>query len=279
LRTVYLGTSDFAAAILERLAESEHRPALVVTRPDAPRGRGRKVSPPPVADKARALGIELAQPSSVNDDEARERIAAAAPDVLVVCAFGALIKEPLLSDHEILNVHPSLLPRWRGAAPLERAIMEGDEVTGVSIMQLTAGLDSGPVCLAEPEAIRATDTYGTLAPRLQELGGELLIRALTERPRFVEQDEGQVTYADKIGPEDRTLDLSWPAERNERIVRALTPHIGARIALADGSFLGVLAARAHDDGRLELVEVQPAGGRPMSYADYLRGHDPVDGVA
>jgi methionyl-tRNA formyltransferase len=279
LRPVYLGTSDFAAAILERLAESEHRPALVVTRPDAPRGRGRKVSPPPVADKARELGIELDQPLSVNDDEARERIAAAAPDVLVVCAFGALIKEPLLSDHEILNVHPSLLPRWRGAAPLERAIMEGDEVTGVSIMQLTAGLDSGPVCLAEPEAIRATDTYGTLAPRLQELGGELLIRALTERPRFVEQDEGQVTYADKIGPEDRTLDLSWPAERNERIVLALTPHIGARIALPDGSFLGVLAARAHDDGRLELVEVQPAGGRPMSYADYLRGHDPVDGVA
>jgi methionyl-tRNA formyltransferase len=279
LRTVYLGTSDFAAAILEHLAGSEHRPSLVVTRPDAPRGRGRKVSPPPVADMARRLGIELAQPQSVNDAEARERIAAAAPEALVVCAFGALIKEPLLSQHEILNVHPSLLPRWRGAAPVERAIMEGDEVTGVSIMQLTAGLDAGPVCLAEPEPIRGTDTYGTLAPRLQELGARLLVRALGERPRFVEQDEGQATYAEKIGPGDRTLDLSRPAAENERIVRALHPHIGARIALADGSFLGVIAARAHDDGRFELLEVQPAGGRPMSYEDYLRGHEPVDGVA
>jgi methionyl-tRNA formyltransferase len=279
LRTVYLGTSDFAAAILERLAGSDHRPSLVVTRPDAPRGRGRKVSPPPVADKAHELGIELDQPQSVNDAEARDRIAAAAPEALVVCAFGALIKEPLLSEHEILNVHPSLLPRWRGAAPVERAIMEGDEVTGVSIMQLTAGLDAGPVCLAEAEPIRVTDTYGTLAPRLQELGGGLLIRALTERPHFIEQDEGQVSYADKIGPENRTLDLSRPAAENERIVRALQPHIGARIALADGTFLGVIAARAHDDGRLELLQVQPAGGRPMSYADYLRGHEPVDGVA
>jgi methionyl-tRNA formyltransferase len=279
LRTVYLGTSDFAAAILERLAGSDHRPSLVVTRPDAPRGRGRKVGPPPVADKARELGIELDQPQSVNDAEARERIAAAGPEALVVCAFGALIKEPLLSDHEILNVHPSLLPRWRGAAPVERAIMAGDDVTGVSIMQLTAGLDAGPVCLAEAEPIRMTDTYGTLAPRLQELGGRLLIRALTERPHFIEQDEGQVTYADKIGPEDRTLDLSRPAAENERIVRALQPHIGARIALPDGTFLGVIAARAHDDGRLELLEVQPAGGRPMSHADYLRGHEPVDGVA
>jgi methionyl-tRNA formyltransferase len=279
LRTVYLGTSDFAAAILERLAGSEHRPSLVVTRPDAPRGRGRKVGPPPVADKARELGLELHQPQSVNDAEARERIAAAAPEALVVCAFGALIKEPLLSEHEILNVHPSLLPRWRGAAPVERAIMEGDEVTGVSIMQLTAGLDAGPVSLAEAEPIRATDTFGTLAPRLQELGGGLLLRALTERPRFVEQDEHHVTYAEKIGPQDRTLDLARPALDNERIVRALHPHIGARIALSDGTFLGVRAARARADGRLELVEVQPAGGRPMTYTDYLRGHGPVEGVA
>ncbi|MDX6656986.1 MAG: methionyl-tRNA formyltransferase [Solirubrobacteraceae bacterium] len=279
MRTVYLGTSDFAAAILERLAGSEHRPSLVVTRPDAPRGRGRKVGPPPVAGKARELGLELHQPQSVNDAEARERIAAAAPEALVVCAFGALIKEPLLSEHEILNVHPSLLPRWRGAAPVERAIMEGDEVTGVSIMQLTAGLDAGPVSLAEAEPIRATDTFGTLAPRLQELGGGLLIRALTERPRFVEQDEHHVTYAEKIGPQDRTLDLARPALDNERIVRALHPHIGARIALSDGTFLGVRAARAREDGRLELVEVQPAGGRPMSYTDYLRGHEPAEGVA
>jgi methionyl-tRNA formyltransferase len=278
LRTVYLGTSDFAAAILERLADSDHRPVLVITRPDAPRGRGRVLASPPVADTARALGIDLDQPASVNDEAARERIAAAQPELLIVCAFGALIKEPLLSEHEILNVHPSLLPRWRGAAPVERAIMAGDEVTGVSIMRLTAGLDSGPVCLVEPEAVRATDTYGTLAPRLEWLGAELLIRALDERPRFAEQDESRVTYAEKIGPGDRTLDLARPAIENERIVRALTPHIGARIKLEDGSFLGVRAARAREDGRLELLEVQPAGGRPMAYEEYLRGHAPVVGA-
>jgi methionyl-tRNA formyltransferase len=278
LRTVYLGTSDFAAAVLERLAETDHRPALVVTRPDAPKGRGRAVSPPPVAVRARALGIEVDQPASVNDDDARARIAAAEPEAVVVCAFGALIKEPLLSEHELINVHPSLLPRWRGAAPVERAIMAGDEETGVSIMRLTAGWDSGPVCLAGAEPIAREDTYGTLAPRLQELGARLLIQALDERPPFVEQDEAHVTYAEKIGPEDRTLDLTRPPIENELIVRALHPHIGARIDLGGGTFLGVRAARATGDAQLELLEVQPAGGRPMTYADYLRGHAPVPGV-
>jgi methionyl-tRNA formyltransferase len=279
LSTVYLGTSDFAAAVLERLAASPHRPALVVTRPDAPKGRGRAIGPPPVADTARALGIEVDQPPSVNDDGARARIAALDPKAVIVCAFGALIKEPLLSDHLMINVHPSLLPRWRGAAPVERAMMAGDEETGVSIMRVTAGLDSGPVCLAAAEPIARDDTYGTLAPRLQELGARLVIRALDESPPFVEQDETQVTYADKIGAGDRTLDLARPATENERVVRALTPHIGARIALPGGGFVGVRAARAAADGRLELLEVQPAGGRLMSYADYVRGRGPVPGVA
>jgi methionyl-tRNA formyltransferase len=278
LRTVYLGTSDFAAAVLERLAETDHRPTLVVTRPDARKGRGRALSPPPVAVMARELGIEVDQPASVNADDARARIAAAEPEAVVVCAFGALIKEPLLSDHELVNVHPSLLPRWRGAAPVERAIMAGDEETGVSIMRLTAGWDSGPVCLAGAEPIARDDTYGSLAPRLQELGVRLLIRALDERPPYVEQDESKVTYAEKIGPEDRTLDLTRPPIENELIVRALHPHIGARIELPGGKFLGVRAARATGDAQLELLEVQPAGGRPMAYADYLRGHAPVPGV-
>ena len=278
MRTVYLGTSDFAAAVLERLAETDHRPALVVTRPDAPKGRGRALSPPPVAVMARELGIEVDQPPSVNADDARARIAAAEPEAVVVCAFGALIKEPLLSDHELVNVHPSLLPRWRGAAPVERAIMAGDEETGVSIMRLTAGWDSGPVCLAGAEPIARDDTYGSLAPRLQELGARLLIQALDERPPYVEQDEAKVTYAEKIGPEDRTLDLTRPPIENELIVRALHPHIGARIELPGGTFLGVRAARATGDAQLELLEVQPAGGRPMAYADYLRGHAPVPGV-
>jgi methionyl-tRNA formyltransferase len=297
LSTVFLGTSDFAAAVLERLVASDHRPVLVLSRPDRPRGRGRRVAAPPVAERANALGIPLEQPESVNEPQARERIAQARPEAVVVCAFGALIKEPLLSEYELLNVHPSLLPRWRGAAPIERAIMAGDEHTGVSIMRLTAGLDSGPVCLTSAEPIDPQDTYGSLATRLQVLGGELLVRTLDllatgESPAFVEQDEAGITYAEKIGPEDRLLDPSRPASELERIVRALHPHIGARVALADGTLLGVHRARdaaertpvgtlstvagrllyGACDRALELLEVQPSGGRPMDAAAYLRGH-------
>jgi len=285
-RTAFLGTSDFAAAVLARLADSPHRPQLVVTRPDRPAGRGRRLSAPPVADAARTLGLELAQPENVNADDARAQIAAVAPDVVVVCAFGALIREPLLSDFEMLNVHPSLLPRWRGAAPVERAIMAGDEETGVCIMRVTAGLDSGPVFRMGREPIAPDDTYGTLRPRLQELSADLLLHVLDERPDPVEQTEEGVTYAEKIGPADRTLDPAAPAAVNDRVVRALTPHIGARAALADGAFLGVLRASVRDPdaagelraeggrlllGGLELLEVQPAGGRPMDAAAYLRG--------
>jgi methionyl-tRNA formyltransferase len=287
VKTVYLGTSAFAAAVLDRLADSPHRPGLVVTRPDRPKGRGRQVQPPPVAVRARELGLELIQPERLHEPEPLAAVAAVQPDALCVCAYGVLIKEPLLSAYEILNVHPSLLPRWRGAAPVERAIMAGDAETGVSIMRLTEGLDSGPVCLQEAEPIGPADDYGTLAARLQTLGGELLVRALDERPPFAEQDEADVTYAHKIEAADRALDPDRPADELERTVRALRPHIGARVPLADGDFLGVIAARVaggdaagplrSEDGRLlfgglELTEIRPPGGRPMAAADWLRGH-------
>src|SRR5205085_10454850 len=138
----------------------------------------------------------------------------------------ALIKEPLLSEHPMLNVHPSLLPRWRGAAPIERAIMAGDEVTGVSIMRLTAGLDSGPVCAQSQEPIAPDDTYGTLAERLMMLGGRLLIASLGDRPECHEQDEALATFADKLTADDRLLDAQRPAPELERVVRALAPHVG-----------------------------------------------------
>jgi methionyl-tRNA formyltransferase len=300
LSVVFLGTTDFAAAILERLASSEeHRPSLVITRPDRPRGRGRRLASPPVAERARALGLELEQPQSVNDEQTLARIAALTPEAVVVCAFGALIREPLLSSQELLNVHPSLLPRWRGAAPIERAIIAGDREAGVSIMRLTAGLDSGPICLAAREPIHDDDSYGSLAERLQELGAELLLRVLAQKasgqaPAFVEQDETGVTYAEKIEPGDRLLDPARPARELERVVRALEPHIGARAELGDGAFLGVrraslylgearferLGVIAHEgklllacaDGALELRSVQPPGGRAMDPEAYLRGH-------
>jgi methionyl-tRNA formyltransferase len=292
VRTVFVGTSAFAAAVLERLAASPHRPQLVVTRPDRPRGRGRRLSPPPVAVTARELEIELDQPDSINDVDAAARIAAARPDAVCVCAFGALINEPLLSCHRMLNVHPSLLPRWRGAAPIERAIMAGDAVTGVSIMVLEAGLDSGPVCLQESEPIRPQDTYGTLASRLQELGGELLVRVLDESPQCAEQDDALATYAEKVSAQDRALDPARTAEDLERTVRALAPHIGAHIRLEDGTPLGIRQARARAGngpaagtvsldgpmpvlgcavGALELLVVQPPGRRSMSGEDFVRG--------
>jgi methionyl-tRNA formyltransferase len=289
MRTVYLGTSPFAVAVLERLAASDHRPQLVVTRPDRPRGRGRKLSPPPVADAARALGIEVIQPESVNSDEAREAISAARPDGVAICAFGALIRDPLLSEHPMWNVHPSLLPRWRGAAPVERAIEAGDEATGVTIMRPTAELDAGPLCLQGTEEIRPDDDYGSLSERLEALGGELLVKAFDELPPFEEQPSEGVTYAEKIAPEDRRLDPTADAQALERRVRALNPHIGTFIeeprlgvrrarAVADSAPAGTLRAEegrllyGAAQGALELLEVVPPGSRPMDAAAYLRGH-------
>ncbi|HEX5990250.1 MAG TPA: methionyl-tRNA formyltransferase [Solirubrobacterales bacterium] len=298
MKTAYLGTSDFAATVLRRLAASPHRPALVVTPPDRRQGRGRKVQPPPAAVAARELGLELLQAENVNDDEASARIRAAQPEAVLVCAFGQLIREPLLSDFPMLNVHPSLLPRWRGAAPIERAIMARDAETGVCVMRLTAGLDSGPVALCERTPVGPDDDFGALAARLAELGGDLLVRALDLQAEgkleFAEQDEVGVTYAEKIEAAERRLDPERPAVELAAKVHALTPHIGAYLELAGDERLGVRQAHAAESGAdlqpgrlaesdgalllgtgagaLRLEVVQPAGGKPMPADAYLRGH-------
>ncbi|HYI37964.1 MAG TPA: methionyl-tRNA formyltransferase [Thermoleophilaceae bacterium] len=290
MRTVYLGTSDFGATVLERVAASPHRPQLVLSRPDRPRGRGRRTQAPPVAERARELGIDVAQPDDLNADATIERIAAARPDALLVCAYGAIIREPLLSAHDAYNVHPSLLPRWRGAAPVERAIQAGDARTGVCIMRPVAELDAGPVHLRATETIHPGDDYGSLAPRLADLGGRLLVQALDQRPEPEPQGQEGVTYAEKIERDERQLDTSRTAAELERTVRALNPHIGTWVADAEDR-LGVRRAAVAPeavaqgelsgtdgrlvlgtaDGSLELLEVQPPGKRAMPAADFLRG--------
>jgi methionyl-tRNA formyltransferase len=296
VRTVYLGTSEFAATVLRRLAESRHRPLLVVTPPDRQRGRGRRSGPPPAAEAARELGIELLQTENVNETAALEKIRAVAPEALAVCAFGQLIREPLLSEWPLLNVHPSLLPRWRGAAPIERAIMAGDARTGVSLMRVTEGLDSGPVALREEIPIGPEDDFEGLGGKLADLGGELLVESLELLARgelsFAEQDDGEATYAEKIDSAERRLDPGRPAADLARTVRALTPHVGAYLELDGESRLGVRRARAVDvsvkqgemkaewgalllgcgRGALRLEVVQPPGGKPMAADAYLRGH-------
>ncbi|HEY5052293.1 MAG TPA: methionyl-tRNA formyltransferase [Solirubrobacterales bacterium] len=296
MNTVYLGTSGFAATVLRCLAESPYRPTLVVTPPDRPQGRGRKTSPPPVADVARELEIELLQAENVNEGEALERIRAARPELAGICAFGQLIREPLLSELPMLNVHPSLLPRWRGAAPVERAIMAGDRTTGVSIMRLVAGLDSGPVALMEEVRVGQEDDFDALSSRLASLGGELLVKAFALQVggtlEFADQDESGATYAEKIESAERRLDPTRRAGDLAGVVRALTPHIGAYLETAGGERLGVRRARAVDvsvktgeiraewgalllgcgQGALRLEVVQPQGGKPMPADAYLRGH-------
>ena len=296
MRTVFLGTSEFAATVLRRLGESRHRPVLVVTPPDRRKGRGRRTGPPPAAEAATELDIDLLQAEDVNAEAALERIRAARPEGVGVCAFGQLIREPLLSEWRMLNIHPSLLPRWRGAAPIERAIMAGDARTGVSVMRVTAGLDSGPVALREELSIGPEDDFEGLSGKLAGLGGEMLVEAfdLEERGELelAEQDDADVTYAEKIDSAERRLDPGRPAAELARTVRALTPHIGAYVETGGEERLGVRRARSVEvgvkqgelkaewgalllgcgRGALRLEVVQPPGGKPMPVDAYLRGH-------
>jgi methionyl-tRNA formyltransferase len=253
-------TGPFGADVLERLAV-EHDVVQLLTRPDKPRGRGRKVAPPPAKEAAERLGIPVAQPARL--DESVDLGAG----TVVVCAYGLLIPNELLERALWLNVHPSLLPRWRGAAPVERAILAGDDETGVTIHRTVEALDAGPIAAQRAFPIAPDDDAGAVYARAAELAAELLRDVLAhDEPQFQPQPEEGVTYAEKIRPEDRVLDPDAPAQELVNRVRALSPQVGARL----GDLI-VWQARVGEGGSFEPVEVQPAGGRRMAYEAYLRG--------
>jgi methionyl-tRNA formyltransferase len=257
VKVAFAGTAPLAADVLERLAEAQPI-AYLLTRPDAPRGRGRKTAPPPAKLAAERLGIAVHQPEQPALPEPVDRV--------VVCAYGLYIPPRLLEQSLWVNVHPSLLPRWRGAAPVERAILAGDEQTGVTIHRTVEELDAGPVAAQEAFAIGDLDAGGVYAR-----AGELAARQLTEvlaDPVFTPQGEDGATYAEKIAPADRELDLSDPLDAWRR-VRALSPHIGAWTTL-HGRRLTVWEARL-DGGELVPELVQPEGKRRMAYDEFLRG--------
>lgn len=265
MRTIAVAaTAPFGADVLERLAASFEISA-VLTRPDAPRGRGRRLAAPPAKEVAERLGLPVLQP---------KRPASGldlGAGVVVVCAYGILIPEALLVEGLWVNVHPSLLPRWRGAAPVERAILAGDRETGVTIHETVTELDAGPIAAQEAFPIGPDDDAGAVFLRAAEVAGRLLRDVLErERPVFRPQGEAGVTYAEKIAPADRVLDPTRPADELVRRVRALSPHIGARGEL-HGRPVTVWRARVGADGTFEPVEVQPDGGRRMAYVDWLRG--------
>ena len=252
-------TAPLGADVLERLAAG-HDVAYLLTRPDRPQGRGRKVAAPSAKETAERLGIEVRQP---------ERLDGFDPEVetVVVAAYGVLIPETVLDRALWLNVHPSLLPRWRGAAPIERALMAGDEETGVSIIELVPELDAGPIAAQREFPIQPEDDFGSVSARAGELAAELLEEALAGPA--LEPQEGDVTYAEKIRPEDRELDWSRPPQELLNQIRALSPHIGARGEL-HGRPVTIWRARVEGE-ELVPVEVQPDGGKRMDYEAFLRG--------
>jgi methionyl-tRNA formyltransferase len=293
VRVAFAGSPAAAVPPLRALAGSAHEVVLVVTQPDRSRGRSGRPAPTPVAVAADELGIPVIRPESINRPEAVERLEEAGTEALAVAAFGQILRDAILSRWPCINVHFSLLPAYRGAAPVERALMDGVAETGVTIMQMDAGLDTGPALASQAVAVGPDEDGGTLAARLSELGGPLLVRVLDDleagrlRPR--PQPEEGVSHAPKIGPEDRPLDFARPARELERQVRALSPHVGATCTI-DGETFKVWSVRARDaavpepltvegdrllaacgEGSLELLELQPPGRSRMGAAAFLRG--------
>ncbi len=259
MRIAVAATAAFGADVLERLA-ANHEVAWVLTRPDAPRGRGRQVGAPPAKEVAARLGVPVFQPEQPELPEIPV-------DAIVVCAYGLLIPAELLERALWLNVHPSLLPRWRGAAPVERAILAGDEETGVTIHLTVEALDAGPIAAQEAFSILPEDDAGSVFTRSAEVAARLLDSVLPS-PSFTPQPDEGVIYAEKIAPEDRQLDLADPLDSWRR-VRALSPHIGAWTTM-HGRRVTVWRARL-EDGAFVPEEVQPEGKRRMSYDEFARG--------
>jgi methionyl-tRNA formyltransferase len=248
LAVVFAGTPDFALPSLEAIASSRHRLVAVFTQPDRPSGRGRRLTAGPIKERALALGIPVHQPETLRGGDAREAIASFVPDVMVVVAYGLMLPADVLALPRLgcLNVHASLLPRWRGAAPVARAILAGDAETGVCIMRIESGLDTGPVMLARKLAIGARMNAGELELRLSEEGGAALVVALDAlaagTAKFTPQDPAQATYAAKLAKSEARLDWREDAAALERRVRALNPRPVAETTL-DGAQLRIFESR------------------------------------
>jgi methionyl-tRNA formyltransferase len=297
LRLVFAGTTAFAERSLAALVDAGHGIVLVLTQPDRPAGRGLRPAASPVKRFALARGLELFQPETLKSPDAAARIAAARPDVLVVAAYGLILPQAVLDCARLgaFNVHASLLPRWRGAAPIQRALLAGDRETGVSIMRMEAGLDSGPVLAQRRVRISAEDDAASLQERLAALGAELLVATLGElqagRASAQAQPGEGVSYARKIDKAETVLDWSRSASELSRAVRAFRPAPGATTTLG-GEALKIWRARAVEgkgaagellaargdalviacgEGALEVTELQRPGGRRLSAAEFLRG--------
>jgi len=312
MRLAFAGTPEFARVALARVHAAGFDVALVLSQPDRPAGRGMKVAPSPVKAFALEHGIAVAQPSglrldgkfSADAEAAKDALLAAAPDVIVVAAYGLILPPWLLAlpRHGCINIHASLLPRWRGAAPIQRAIEAGDDVTGVTIMLMDAGLDTGAMLLAETLEIGADESAGALQARLAALGGELIVQALgaLAKTKLVgrPQPEAGVTYAAKITKAEATIDWRAPAAEIERRLRAFDPAPGARSVLVGEAITcwrgvvrpgggvpgeivaidgGALTVACGQD-RLALIELQRAGGRRMAAEALLRGWTPPVGT-
>ena len=294
MKLIFAGTPEFAAAALDAVHAAGHEVGLVLTQPDRPAGRGLQAAPSAVKRRAQALGLPVEQPASLKDPTVVPRLAAVGADAMIVAAYGLILPRAVLEVPRLgcLNIHASLLPRWRGAAPIQRAILAGDAETGVCIMQMDEGLDTGPVLLREAIAIGEDDTARTLHDRLAALGASLIVRALAAPHEPEPQPAAGATYAAKIDKREARIDWHDSPEANARKVRAFDPVPGAstslrgapvkiwRASLEHGVTGGVGEVKSADPGgivvasgagALRILELQRAGGKRVSAAAFLAG--------